>query len=169
PARRYGRGRSRPRYVAPSPCSAALARRLFGQSRLARALGELCLDVRERDAARLEHDQQMVDEVGSFGDQARAILLDRRQHGLDRLFAQLLGAMRHALVEELARVGRIGARFRPRLDALFKLVEAEVGHRLCSALAKHLPPPPKITLIPELGSNRREAGVRFTISPNGLA
>src|SRR6266536_5200868 len=126
--------------------SAPLARRLFGPSRLARAFGELCFHVRQRDPARLEHAQQVVDEVGGFSDQARAILLDSRQHGLDRLLAELLGAMRHALVEEPARVRRVRARLRALLHALFEIAEGEIRHRLCSALAYHLRPPSQIVL-----------------------
>src|SRR5262245_52619872 len=86
----------------------------------------------------------MVDEVGGFGDQARAILLDRRQHGLDRLLAWLLGAMRDALVEEPAGIRGMGARLRAFLHALFEIAEGEVRHRSCSALAYHLRPPPQI-------------------------
>src|SRR5262249_14143380 len=94
--------------------------------------------------ARLEHDQQVVDEVGGFRDQARAILLDRRQHGLDRFLAELLGAMRHALVEQPARIGGMGARLRALVHALFEIAEGDVRHRLCPAMAYHLRPPPQI-------------------------
>src|SRR5262249_37023485 len=86
----------------------------------------------------------MVDEVGGFRDQARAILLDRRQHGLDRLLAELLGAMRHALVEKPARIGGMGVRLRASLHALFELAECEVRHAYCPALAYHLRLPPQI-------------------------
>ena len=35
----------------------------------------------------------MVKQIGAFGDQMVTIVLDRRDHGLDRLLAQLLGAV----------------------------------------------------------------------------
>src|SRR5207247_6035194 len=107
-------------------------------------VAEYCLNVRDCNPARLEHDYKMVDEVVVFSDQARAILFDGRQHGLDRLLAELLGAMRHALVEEPARVRRVRARLRALLHALFEIAEGEIRHRLCSALAYHLRPPSQI-------------------------
>src|SRR6185503_14498834 len=67
-------------------------------------------------------------------DQAAAILADRRDHGLDRLLAQLLGTLGHALVEELARIGRVGRRLRAHTHALFEVMEGEIGHRFCSTL-----------------------------------
>ena len=54
-----------------------------------------------------------------------AVLADRRDRRLDRFLAELLGAMRHAAVEELARIGHVGARLRARLDAFFEIVEGE--------------------------------------------
>ena len=85
------------------------------------------LHLRERDPARREHDQQMVDEVGRLRDQPLTILLDRGDHGLDRLLAELLGAMRHALVEELARVGGVRARLRALLYALSRSWRVKFG------------------------------------------
>src|SRR5215471_9151001 len=110
----------------------------------------------------------MVDEVGRFRDQARAILLDRRQHGLDRLLAELLGAMRHALVEEPARIRGMSARLRAFLHALFEIAEGEVRHRSCSALAYHLRPPPQIG---ESSPGARPDARRpcFTFRPGRLA
>src|SRR5215470_19596769 len=108
----------------------------------------------------------MVDEVGRFRDQARAILLDRRQHGLDRLLAELLGAMRHTLVEQPARIRDMGARLRALVHALFEIAEGEVRHRFCSALAYHLRPPPQIGELTwrKPGARRR----RFTLRPGRL-
>ena len=82
------------------------------------------LDLGERDAARLQHDEQMVEQVGGLGDQVLAILADRRERGLDRLLAELLGAMRHALVEQLAGVGLLGARRGALVHAGFEVVRA---------------------------------------------
>ena len=83
---------------------------------------ELRLDLGERDAARLQHHQQMIEQVGGLGDQALAVFADRRERGLDRLLAELLGAMRHALVEQLARVGLLGARRGALVHARFEIV-----------------------------------------------
>src|SRR5262249_61186451 len=83
-------------------------------------------------------------EIGRSRAQAPATPRARRQPGLDRLLAELLGAMRHALVEEPARIRRMGARLRAFLHALFEIAEGEVRHRSCSALAYHLRPPPQI-------------------------
>src|SRR5580704_5830963 len=112
-----------------SLCLAALARRLLVEARLAGARAELGLDLRERDAAGVEHDQEMVEHVGGFADDALAVFADRGNRRLDRLLAEFLGAMRHAAVEQLARVGHVGAFLRARLDALFEVVEGEcLGH-----------------------------------------
>ncbi len=43
-----------------------------------------------------QHDQQVIDEIGGFPDQPLAILADGGERGLDRLLAELLGAMGHA-------------------------------------------------------------------------
>src|SRR5262249_46384353 len=72
----------------------------------------------------------MVDEIGGLRDQARAIFLDCGQNGLDRLLAQLLGAMAHALVEEPARIGHLRARAGALLYAFFKIMQTKIGHRL---------------------------------------
>src|SRR5437667_6406541 len=72
----------------------------------------------------------MVDEVGGFRDQARAILLDRGQNGLDRLLAQLLRAMAHALVEEPARIGYVGTCFGALLHTFLEIIKSKIGHRL---------------------------------------
>src|SRR5262249_41071871 len=109
----------------------------------------------------------MVDEIGGFRDQARAILLDRRQHGFDRLLAELLGAMRHALVEEPARIRRMGARLRAFLHALFEIAEGEVRHRSSSALAYHLRPPPQIGELTGASPDARRPC--FTFRPGRLA
>ena len=68
------------------------------------------LDLGELDAARLQHNEQMVEQVGGLGDQVLAILGHGRERGLHRLLAELLGAMRHALVDQLAGIGLRPAR-----------------------------------------------------------
>src|SRR4051812_11251550 len=76
----------------------------------------------------------MVDEVGRFGGQPLLVLIDRGNRGLECLLAHFLGAMRHAAVEQLARIGHLGAFLGALLHALFEVVEVEIGHR-------HLRPP----------------------------
>ena len=90
----------------------------------------------------------MVDEVGGFRDQARAILLDRGQNGLDRLLAQLLGAMAHALVEEPTRIGYVGTCFGALLHAFLEIIKSKIGHRLSppchsTSLRRRKSQPPK--------------------------
>ena len=82
--------------------------RLLGQAGLSRALAQHRLDLGERDTARFQDDEEMVEQVGRLGDHAVAVLGDRRDHGLDRLLAQLLGAMGDAAIEKLAGIGDIG-------------------------------------------------------------
>src|SRR5580704_88042 len=111
--------------VVLSLCLAALARRLFVEAGLQRARAELGLDLRERDAAGMEHDQEMVEHVGGLADHPLAVLADRGNRCLDRFLAEFFGAMRHATVQEPARIGHVGTRLRARLDALFEVVEGE--------------------------------------------
>src|SRR5262249_21367321 len=153
----------------PPPSLAPPRRRSFGRAPPPRRLGELCLHVGERNPARLEHDQQVVDEVGGFRDQARAILLDRRQHGLDRLLAELLGAMRHALVEQPARIRGMGARLRALVHALFEIAEGEVRHRFCSALAYHLRPPTQIGALTWRKPSREASSLHIAPRPASMA
>ena len=87
---------------------------------------KLGLDLVESDAARLQHHQQMIKHVGGFRDQAVAIVLaDRGYRGFHRLLAQLLGAMVHAVVQQLAGVGHVRAPVRAGLHALFQIMERE--------------------------------------------
>ena len=67
---------------------------------------ELGLDLGERDAARLaaRPADDRADRRLSAISRSRSSV-DGGERGLDRLLAELLGAMRHALVEQLARVG----------------------------------------------------------------
>src|SRR4051794_11400998 len=84
--------------------STALTGGLLVEARIGGALGEHGLDLGELDAARLEHNEQMIKQVGCLGDQVLAILGYGGKGGLHRLLAELLGAMRHALVEQFAGV-----------------------------------------------------------------
>src|SRR5262245_31932259 len=83
----------------------ALTRRLLVEPRLHGARFQRGLDLGELHAARLEHDQQMIDEVGGLGDQVLAILRHRGQRRLHRLLAELLGAMDDTPVDQLASIG----------------------------------------------------------------
>ena len=85
-------------------------------------------DFGKRDAARMQHDEQMIEEIGRFRDHAVAILGDGGDGDLDRFLAEFLGAMGHALVDQLAGVGGADIRLRARLHALFEVVEGERRH-----------------------------------------
>ena len=103
-------------------------RGLFLEPGLALALGEHRLDLRQRDAARMQHHQQMVEQVGGLAGQMLVVLVDGGDHGLDRLLAELLGAMGDAAIDELARIGDVGARLGAFLDAFFEVLQCEVSH-----------------------------------------
>src|SRR6516225_3589120 len=81
-----------------APCSATRSRSLLLQACLAGALRQRRLDLRERNPARLEHDQQMIDQICGFRDQPRAILGHCRERRLYRLLAELLRAIFHAAI-----------------------------------------------------------------------
>ena len=86
----------------------ALARRLLVEAGLRGSRAERRFDLGKLHAPRFQHDQQMVEQVGGLVNQVLAIVADGGKRGLHRLFAELLGAMLDALVEELARVGLLG-------------------------------------------------------------
>ena len=92
--------------------SIALPRRFFLKPRLVRPPRQRRFHLRQRNLARLKHHQQVVDEIGGFGDQPVTILGRRGERGLHALLAELLGAMGDALVEQCARIGDLGARLR---------------------------------------------------------
>ena len=107
---------------------AALARRFLVEAGLRRARREHALHLGELDAARLQHNEQMVKQVRRLGDQVLAIIADRRERGLHRLLAELLGAMRHALLDQLAGVGLLGAFRRALMHPGFEIVQRERSH-----------------------------------------
>src|SRR5690606_19721842 len=92
------------------------ARRLFRQPRHRLAPVKLAHDVGERDLARGKHDQQMVEHVGSFGRQPRAVALDRLDDRLDRLFAELRGAGLGPAGQKPRGPRAVGIRAPARLD-----------------------------------------------------
>src|SRR5262245_48922677 len=70
----------------------------------------------------------MKNEVGTFGDQVIAVISDRRNHGLDRFLAHLLGAVLRTLVEELPRIGGIPAGCSAGIDGGGQIVDRETRH-----------------------------------------
>src|SRR6185437_3701114 len=106
----------------------ALARRFLVEAGLAGARPELGLDLVERDAAHVEHDQKVIEHVGGFGDGPLAILSDRRDRRFDRLLAELLGTMRHAPVDELARIRHVGAGLSAVAHAFLEIMECKRRH-----------------------------------------
>src|SRR5690242_13766775 len=70
----------------------------------------------------------MVEQVGAFSDQMRAIVFDCCDYGFDCFLAELLGAMFRALVEQLAGVRRLTAGRRAGVDGLGKIVDRETRH-----------------------------------------
>src|SRR6185436_1463218 len=118
----------------------ALARRFFLEPRNRRPLRQRGLDLVEPDVARLQQHQQVKQQVGAFGDQMVPIVLDRRDHGLDRFLAQFLGAVLRALVEQFAGVGRLSSRCGPCIDGGGQIVDRKTRHQLNSTLARGLRP-----------------------------
>src|ERR1700694_2360744 len=114
----------------PLALSVALARGLFIQSRHGRALRQCSLDILKLDAARLQQHQQVKQQIGTFGDQMVAVVLDRGDHGFHRLLAKLLGAMLRTLVQQPAGVGRLSPRCRAGVDGGGEIMDRETRHRL---------------------------------------
>src|SRR6202158_6246290 len=112
--------------------SIALARRLFFESGHVRALRQRSLDFLKPHTARLQQHQQVKQQVRAFGDQMVAIVLDRGDHGFDRLLAEFLGAMLRSLVQELARIGRLYSRWRARIGGGCEILKREARHQLNS-------------------------------------
>src|SRR3984893_18423203 len=65
----------------------------------------------------------------------RAIVLDRRDHGLHGLFAEFLGAVLGALVEQLLRIRGLAARRGAGIDGGGKIMNGETRHRQYSEQA----------------------------------
>src|SRR3954451_25344990 len=112
----------------PSLSLIALARSLLLQSRHRRTLCQRRLDILERHAARLQKHQQVKQQVGAFGDQMIAVVLDRGDDGLHRFLAELLGAVLGPLVQQLARVGRFSPRCRAGIDGCGEVMDGETRH-----------------------------------------
>src|SRR5579884_575631 len=108
--------------------STAFARGLLLEPRLPGARAKLGFDLIKADAARVQHDHQVVQQVGRFRDHALVVLADRGERGFDGLFAQLLGAMIDAAIEQLARIGWLGTGPRPVLHTLFQVMKCKSGH-----------------------------------------
>src|SRR5580704_8560307 len=109
----------------PSP---TLTRRLLVKAGLARTRPKLSLDLIEGDAADVQHDQKVVEHVGSLGDRALAILGYSSDGRLYGLFAELLGALRHTAVDQLPRVRHVRTLLRAFPNTLFQVMEGERRH-----------------------------------------
>src|SRR5665811_1620013 len=70
----------------------------------------------------------MIEQVGGFRDELAAIVLHGSQTGFDGLLAQLLGAMRDALVDERAGIGLRSARLGALVHAFFQIGQGELAH-----------------------------------------
>ena len=79
----------------------------------------------EGDAARAQQHQEMIEHVGGLRAHRRLVLRRRRDRQLDRLLAELPGAMSRALVQQASRVGFLGRRVRAPVDDLREVVESE--------------------------------------------
>ena len=88
----------------------------LGDARDPFAPGQFGLDIRQRDAARRAHDQQMKQHIRRLGGQPVAVALDGLDHGLDRLFAEFLGAFLGALGQQFCRPRGFGVGPLARLD-----------------------------------------------------
>ena len=97
---------------------------------------ELRLDLVERDAARLEHDQQVVEQVGGLGDQRARVLADRGERRLDRLLADFLAQCSTPSSSSLRGVGRLGAR-RARARATTMRGRGRARVKPCSSSQAH--------------------------------
>ena len=73
-------------------------------------------------------DQQVVKHVGRLRDHVIPILADRGERCLHGLLAELLGAMAHPAVDELAGVGHLRTGLGALLYALFQVVKGERSH-----------------------------------------
>jgi hypothetical protein len=85
------------------------------------AFGEHGLNLRQRDAARVQHHEEVVEQVRGLAGEMLVVLVNRGDHGFDRLLPELLGAMGYAAVEELARIGNVAARLGALADAVFEI------------------------------------------------
>jgi len=96
--------------------SVVLSRGLFFESRHLRPGCKRVLDFRQRDATRLQQNEEVKHKIGALGDQMFAIVLDRGDHGFDRLFAEFLGAMIGAFVQKFARIRHLRIRRGASID-----------------------------------------------------
>jgi len=69
-----------------------------------------------------------------------AIIFDRRDDGLDRFFAKLLGAMLRAIVEQLFGIGRLPAGCGAGINGGGQIVDRETRHYVNSIYARDARP-----------------------------
>src|SRR4051812_9806549 len=113
----------------------ALARGFLFQSGHVGTLVQRGLDLFELDAARLQQNQQMKQQIGALGNEMIAIVLDRGDHGFDSFLTEFFGAVLRTLVEQLAGVGRLSSRCGPCIDGGGQIMDRETRHQLNSTLA----------------------------------
>ena len=87
------------------------------------------LDFLKFDAARFQQHQQVKQQVGAFGNEMAAIVLNRGDHGFHRFLTKFLGAMLRTLVEQFAGVGRLSSRRRAGIDGGGKVMDRETRHQ----------------------------------------
>src|SRR5258705_3881139 len=74
----------------------------------------------------------MDQQVGGFGDQMVAIVLDRGDSRFQGLLVEFLGAMLGTLVQQVARIGRFSARRRAGIDGGGQVINRKTRHQLNS-------------------------------------
>src|SRR5450830_537917 len=75
----------------------------------------------------------MKQQVGALGNEMLAIVFDRRDHRLDRLFAELLGTVLRSLVEQLARIGGFATGRCAGVDGCSQVVKGKTCHLALSS------------------------------------
>ena len=82
--------------------------------------------------------QQVIDEIGGFRDQSLAVFSTAASTVSIASSPSFLAQCATPAVEQLPGIGDIGARLRALAHALFEVMEGEIRHHFCSALAYHL-------------------------------
>src|ERR1700730_6203268 len=121
----------KPPFISPALARLVpLSRGLLFQSGHGRAPRQFRLDIAKRHAARFQEHQQVKQQVGAFGNEMAAIILDRGDPWLPRFLAKLLGAMLRALAEQFAGIRRRAARSGADIDGGGQVMDRETRHQL---------------------------------------
>ena len=81
-----------------------------------------------RDAARMQHHEEMVEKIGAFIDERLTFASHGGDHRLDRLFAHFLGGAGRAAVEQRFGVRGFRARACPFGNDRGEIGQAEIAH-----------------------------------------